>query len=99
MVKSYDRYEQDACFGVIGGTSNILWLPPAPTQSNKSVGRAVLGGLEEILIWDIKTGELLTRLKDGLTPGASNAPTSSPPATVVAIAFQKKKNGITFKTE
>lgn len=92
MVKSYDRYEQDACFGVIGGTSNILWLPPAPTQSNKSVGRAVLGGLEEILIWDIKTGELLTRLKDGLTPGASNAPTSSPPATVVAIAFHEPTN-------
>ncbi|PVH19796.1 hypothetical protein CXQ85_003654 [Candidozyma haemuli] len=92
MVKSYDRYEQDACFGVIGGTSNILWLPPAPTQSNKSVGRAVSGGLEEILIWDIKTGELMTRLKDGLTPGASNAPTASPPATVVALAFHEPTN-------
>lgn len=92
MVKSYDRYEQDACFGVIGGTSNTLWLPPAPTQSSKSVGRAVLGGLEEILIWDIKTGELMTRLKDGLTPGASNAPTSSPPATVVALAFHEPTN-------
>ncbi|PSK35307.1 hypothetical protein C7M61_004765 [Candidozyma pseudohaemuli] len=92
MVKSYDRYEQDACFGIIGGTSNTLWLPPAPTQSSKSVGRAVLGGLEEILIWDIKTGELMTRLKDGLTPGASNAPTSSPPATVVALAFHEPTN-------
>lgn len=92
MVKSYDRYEQGSCFGVIGGQSDVLWLPPAQDQLSKSLGRAALGGLEEILIWDIKTGDLLTRLRDGLTPGASNAPTSLPPSSVVALAFHEPTN-------
>lgn len=94
MVKSYDRYEQEDCFGVIGGQSNIIWLPPTPTQSSKSIGRAALAGLEEILIWDIKTGELMTRLKDGLTPGASNAPTSLAPSPVVALTYHEQTNTI-----
>lgn len=92
MVKSYDRYEQESCFGVIGGQSNIVWLPPAPTQSSKSLGRAALGGLEEILIWDIKTGELMTRLNDGLTPGASNAKTSLAPSAVVILEYHEQTN-------
>lgn len=92
MVKSYDRYEQESCFGVIGGQSNIVWLPPAPTQSSKSLGRAALGGLEAILIWDIKTGELLTRLNDGLTPGASNAKTSLAPSPVVILEYHEATN-------
>lgn len=92
MVKSYDRYEQESCFGVIGGQSNIVWLPPAPTQSSKSLGRAALGGLEEILIWDIKTGELMTRLNDGLTPGASNAKTSLAPSPVVILEYHDQTN-------
>lgn len=92
MVKSYDRYEQEASFGVIGGQSNIVWLPPAPTQSAKSIGRAASGALEEIIIWDIKTGDLMTRLKDGLTPGASNAPTSSAPSPVCILAYHEETN-------
>lgn len=92
MVKSYDRYEQESCFGVISGQSNIVWLPPAPTQSSKSLGRAALGGLEEILIWDIKTGELMTRLNEGLTPGASNAKTSLAPSPVVILEYHEPTN-------
>lgn len=92
MVKSYDRYEQESSFGVIGGQSNVIWLPPAPTQSSKSLGRAALGGLEDILIWDIKTGELMTRLNDELTPGASNAKTSLAPATVIMLAYHEETN-------
>lgn len=92
MVKSYDRYEQESRFGVIGGRSNIVWLPPAPTQSSKSLGRAALSGLEEILIWDIKTGELMTRLNDGLTPGASNAKTSLAPSPVVILEYHEETN-------
>ncbi|KAF7584097.1 WD domain, G-beta repeat family protein [Clavispora lusitaniae] len=92
MVKSYDRYEQESSFGVIGGQSNIVWLPPAPTQSSKSLGRAASGGLEDILIWDIKTGELMTRLNDDLTPGASNAKTSSAPSTVIVLAYHEQTN-------
>lgn len=85
MVKSYDRYEQDASFGVIASNSNIVWLPPR--QNTKSSGRALTGALEEILVWDIKTGEIVARLKDGLTPGAHSAPTSQAPATVTVVAY------------
>lgn len=92
MVKSYDRFEQEAVFGVIAAQCNVLWLPPAPTQSTKSSGRAVTGGLEQILVWDIKTGELLDTLGDNLTPGASNAKTSSAPSPVVLLAHHKESN-------
>lgn len=92
MVKSYDRFEQEAVFGVIAAQCNILWLPPAPSQSSKSSGRAVTGGLERILVWDIKTGELLATLSDNLTPGASNAKTSSSPSPVVLLAYHAESN-------
>lgn len=92
MVKSYDRFEQEAVFGVIATQCNILWLPPAPTQSAKSVGRAITGGLEQILVWDIKTGDLLATLSDNLTPGASNAKTSSAPSPVVLLAHHAESN-------
>ncbi|KAJ8144842.1 hypothetical protein OY671_002078 [Metschnikowia pulcherrima] len=92
MVKSYDRYEQEAVFGVIASQCNIIWLPPAATQSGKSAGRAATGALEEILVWDIKTGEVLQRLSDGLTPGASNAKTSSAPARIAVLAYHEQTN-------
>lgn len=92
MVQSYDRYEQEAVFGVIASQCNVLWLPPAATQSAKSAGRAATGGLEEVLIWDIKTGELMSRLKDGLTPGASNAKTLVAPSPVAVLAHHGASN-------
>ncbi|KAK6459156.1 beta transducin [Scheffersomyces xylosifermentans] len=92
MVKSYDRYDQEKCFGVIASQSNILWLSPSDSQSTKSNGRAISSGLEEILVWDIKTGEILQRLRDGLTPGASNAPTSQPPSPVTYLAHHETTN-------
>lgn len=90
MVKSYDRYEQEASFGVIASNSNVIWLPPL--QSSKSIGRALTAALEEILVWDIKTGEIISRLRDGLTPGAHNAPTSLAPATVTVLAYHPESN-------
>lgn len=92
MVKSYDRYEQEQCFGVIASQSNIVWLPPSASQSNKFIGRALSSGLEEILEWDIKTGEILNRYRDILTPGASNAPTSSPPSPVSYLTHHEATN-------
>lgn len=75
MVKSYQRYEQKSCFGVISSKSNIIWIPP----SNKtSAGQAITAGLEEILIWDIKTGELVKKLTDGLPIGASDSKLTKP---------------------
>ena len=92
MVKSYSRYDQEKVFGVITSQSNILWLPPSETQSSTSAGRAVTSGLEEILIWDIKTGELLQRFNDGLTPGASNSSTTVAPSPVTHLCFHHPTN-------
>lgn len=92
MVKSYERFEQEACFGVIASHSNVVWLPPSISQSATSVGRAASGGLEEILIWDIKTGELMQRLCEETTPGASNAKTSLAPSPVVILAYHEQTN-------
>lgn len=92
MVKSYDRYEQEKCFGVIASQSNIVWLPSTTSQSSKSMGRAMTSGLEEILIWDIKTGELIHRLRDGLTPGASNAPTATAPSPITYLVYHEATN-------
>lgn len=92
MVKSYNRYDQEKCFGVITSQSNIVWLPPSDSQSSTSVGRALTSGLEEILIWDIKTGEILNRMRDGLTPGASNASTTIAPSPVSYLAYHEINN-------
>lgn len=92
MVKSYDRYEQAKAFGVISSQSNVIWLPPSASQSTKSAGRAISSGLEEILVWDIKTGEILQRLSDGLTPGASNSSTSLSPSPVTFLAYHEVNN-------
>lgn len=92
MVKSYDRYEQEKCFGVISSQSNVVYLPASESQSKKSVGRAMTSGVEEILVWDIKTGDLLQKLTDGLTPGASNAPTNQPPSAVSYLAYHEVNN-------
>ncbi|KAG7193457.1 uncharacterized protein KQ657_000876 [Scheffersomyces spartinae] len=92
MVKSYDRYEQVKAFGVITSQSNVIWLQPSSTQSTKSAGRAISSGLEEILVWDIKTGEILQRLSEGLTPGASNSSTTSPPSPVSYLAYHELNN-------
>lgn len=83
MVKSYQRYEQKSCFGVISSRSNVIWLPPT---TKTGAGQAITAGLEEILIWDIKTGELVKRLRDGLAPGASDAKLSKP-SEVTALAY------------
>ncbi|EMG49810.1 DIP2 U3 small nucleolar RNA-associated protein 12 [Candida maltosa Xu316] len=92
MVKSYTRYDQEKCFGVITSQSNIVWLPPSESQSTTSIGRALTSGLEEILIWDIKTGEIINRFRDGLTPGASNASTTTPPSPVTYLAYHHDTN-------
>lgn len=82
MVKSYQRYEQDKCFGVISSNSNVLYVP------SKS-GQAITAGLEEILIWDIKTGELVKRLRDGVAPGAADAASSVLPLEVLVLEYHE----------
>lgn len=90
MVKSYDRYEQEKAFGVITSLLNIVWIPSEVNA--KLRGLALTSALEEILVWDIKTGEIITRLRDGLTPGASNAPTLTAPSPVLFLAHHTHTN-------
>lgn len=73
MVKSYLRFEQESSFGVIASTSNIIWLPPKTNSSggSSSGGRALVGGLEDVLTWDVKTGSLLSRWNEGSEASSS----------------------------
>ncbi|KAF1942629.1 WD40 repeat-like protein [Clathrospora elynae] len=69
MVRSYSKYEQTDAFGVVAtATSNVVWSPAGLTQpaSNRpaGAGRAYAAANEEVLCWDVKTGELLSRWRD-----------------------------------
>lgn len=64
MVKSYLRYEPAGTFGVISGGGNAVWIPPGVNKAGGSAGRAIVGGLEEVLVWDLKTSSLVSRFSD-----------------------------------
>ncbi|KAH8195225.1 hypothetical protein TruAng_010608 [Truncatella angustata] len=65
MVKSYLKYEHSKSFGLVAsGTSNLLWTPNQRSSTNTGAGQAVVAANEDILIWDIKKGELLNRWRD-----------------------------------
>ncbi|KAK9456834.1 hypothetical protein V1511DRAFT_227805 [Dipodascopsis uninucleata] len=62
MVKSYSRFEPDAAFGVISSNCNAFWIPSS--SSSTSAGRAVVGALESLMIWDLKKGERIAKLNE-----------------------------------
>ncbi|KAF1840582.1 WD40 repeat-like protein [Cucurbitaria berberidis CBS 394.84] len=69
MVKSYSKYEQTDSFGVVAtATSNIVWTPEGLLQPGLNrpagAGRAYAAANEEVLCWDVKKGELLSRWRD-----------------------------------
>ncbi|KAL8671711.1 MAG: hypothetical protein Q9168_003782 [Polycauliona sp. 1 TL-2023] len=69
MVKSYLKYEHSKTFGLItSSSSNILWTPDEDVQNaalrQSGPGRAIVGADEEVLCWDVKKGELLSRWRD-----------------------------------
>ncbi|RAR15632.1 WD40 repeat-like protein [Stemphylium lycopersici] len=69
MVKSYSKYEQTDAFGVVAtATSNIVWTPEGLIQPGSSrpagAGRAYAAANEEVLCWDIKKSELVSRWRD-----------------------------------
>ncbi|AGO13679.1 AaceriAGL196Cp [[Ashbya] aceris (nom. inval.)] len=75
MVKSYQRFEQADVFGVVTANSNCVWLP---SQVKNSPGQVITGALEEVKCWEIKTGELLKTMRDGLPPGAIDIKAEKP---------------------
>lgn len=59
----YSKYEHAHSLGVVASsTSNIIWT--ARDRNGTGAGQAVVAANEEILCWDIKKGELLSRWKD-----------------------------------
>ncbi|KAF8424595.1 WD40-repeat-containing domain protein [Tirmania nivea] len=66
MVKSYLRYEHLKTFGVIASsTSNPVWARHPSSHSGKtSAGCAIVPANEEVIVWDIKTGDQLFRWND-----------------------------------
>ncbi|PSR88958.1 WD domain-containing protein [Coniella lustricola] len=63
MVKSYLKYEHSKSFGLIASSSsNIIWA--SQNKSTTGAGHAVVAANEEVLCWDIKKGELVSRWRD-----------------------------------
>lgn len=65
MVKSYLKYEHSKSFGlIVSSTSNVIWTPDdatSLTSRSTGAGQAVVAANEDVLCWDIKKGELLSR--------------------------------------
>jgi U3 small nucleolar RNA-associated protein 12 len=69
MVRSYRRYEPATSFGTVcTASSNAVWTSDARTGGNNGrqtgAGKAYVGANEEVLCWDVKKGELLSRWQD-----------------------------------
>jgi U3 small nucleolar RNA-associated protein 12 len=63
------KYEQSDAFGVVAtATSNIVWTPEpaaAPGANRPAgAGRAYAAANEQVLCWDVKKGELLSKWRD-----------------------------------
>lgn len=58
------KYEAGEAFGTIcTTTSNSIWTPNSSNR-NAGVGKAFVGANEDVLCWDVKKGELLSRWHD-----------------------------------
>ena len=65
----FRKYELSKTFGIVtSASSNAIWSPNEDAQNavahNSGAGRAVVGADEEVLSWDLKKGEILSRWKD-----------------------------------
>lgn len=84
MVKSYSRYIQDEVFGLISTQSNTIHLP------DKNL--LFTSALDEVLIWNLKTQTIISKLNDTITPGSLNSNSNSPPAQVTVLTYNKFSN-------
>ncbi|KAJ9307274.1 hypothetical protein DTO217A2_3153 [Paecilomyces variotii] len=87
MVKSYLKFEHSHTFGLVASaSSNAVWTRDEDvfgTARPTGAGRAIVGASEEVLCWDVKKGELLSRWRD---PGCN--------AEVTAITQSKTDQDI-----
>lgn len=59
----YRKYEHSKSFGLVtSSSSNIVWTSSGKTGTG--AGQAFVAANEEVLCWDIKKGELLSRWRD-----------------------------------
>lgn len=84
MVKSYQRFEQSAVFGLISTSSQSVYLP----ANNSTSGKLITGALENLEIWTLKTNEVEV-MSDGLPIGAVDSKLARP-AVVTAMCFHKE---------
>lgn len=89
MVQSYTRFELSKTMGVIASHSNSVYIPPSDIKSG---GKVITSGLEEILVWNIKTGELLQTMRDGPMPGSLSSATQSAPSEINSLAYEQLSN-------
>ncbi|KAH6898389.1 WD40-repeat-containing domain protein [Thelonectria olida] len=63
MVKSYLKFEHTKSFGVVASsTSNLVWA--SKDRTGTGAGQAIAAANEEVICWDIKKGELISRWRD-----------------------------------
>ena len=69
VANSNRKYEPTQSFGTVcTASANCIWTPSdafSSTRSSTGAGRAYVGANEDVLCWDIKKGELLSRFHDG----------------------------------
>lgn len=64
MVKSYVKFAHARSFGVVASaSSNVIWGSDSENRAT-GAGKAVVAANEDVLCWDIKKGELLSRWRD-----------------------------------
>jgi U3 small nucleolar RNA-associated protein 12 len=88
MVRTYNKYEASRTFSLVNSAySNVLSVTDK-TQRGAGVGQAVVGACEEVYRWDVKTGELLSRWKDGTNTSQVTAiATSAADPDVYAVGY------------
>ncbi|KAK2740968.1 hypothetical protein FQN55_008523 [Onygenales sp. PD_40] len=67
MVKSYLKFEPSKTFGLVtAASSNVVWTNDEDVSESRhtGAGRAVVGAGEEVICWDVKKGELLSKWRD-----------------------------------
>jgi hypothetical protein len=64
MVKSYSKYELSQTFGLVASSLPNVVSITGNGQKSSGPGQAIVGANEEVLTWDIKKGELVSRWKE-----------------------------------
>lgn len=82
MPKTYPRYSEEQSFGVIASaSSNVATLPGSSSL-------AVCGALEDVIVWNVKTGQQVKRLKvDGEQAVVTFIVTQQASKEVIAVGY------------